>query len=89
MLEQAFEQAAETSQSSGFEVDIEDMKLPVDEGLQVVFESVPADAWDESHAHAVPQQDTIVLHLVPPEAQEFDEQMREFIDEADIEEESL
>lgn len=60
------------------DIPLRDMKLPMDEGLKVSIQSVPAEAFDESHTHVIPEMDAILLHLVPPEAQRFDERVTTF-----------
>lgn len=60
------------------DIPVREMKLPMDEGLKVTLESVPAEAFDESHTHVLPEMDAILLHLVPPEAQRFDERVTTF-----------
>lgn len=66
------------------DVEPTEMKLPVDEGLEVVIESHEAGRYDESHAHTAPEQDVIVLHLEPPEAQIFDCLLDEFCKTEDV-----
>lgn len=60
------------------EMEYEDLKLGIDEGLVVTIESVEGTAFEESHSHIVPEEDMAILHLVPPESQAFHETTKQF-----------
>lgn len=51
--------------------------LSIDEGLEVIVRRLPGDAFAAPHPH-MPDEDTLVLHLTPRVARQFDEKFHEF-----------
>lgn len=75
------EAAAQMENAEADGMAYEDLDIGIDEALMVTLETVPGDAFEESHSHIIPSEDVAILHLVPPEAQDYHRQTAEFTEE--------
>jgi len=73
--------AQQMEEAERSDIDYKDMKMGIDESLVVTLETVPGDAFEESHSHVFPEEDTVILHLSPPESQDLDRKLTEFTEE--------